>query len=895
MSKTFMKVPSGSTSTSAPVINTTNNTIATGATTNPTSPSPGNSTTVTPSNAYVHNTTNSPPSTKIEYGINFLPNFLDNFDVVTYHWKLFITSTENAAAGTVLTLANQVIIAESGVSELTIDKIEMHAFATPTVETGVGTATSIKFEIVEPAGASLIDQLYYQSLALGVGNFMTMPMFIQLSFRGRDPISGETVTQGSASGLDAYSWVWPISIGNVKANVTEVGTRYEFETIPYDNLAQSNTVFSLKNIAVLNKLTTFGQAMKDLQTKLNADAYEQLIENYNVSDTFQIIVDPILEKILLENPDKDKSSSRASDYIDFGKKTATFPQGASIDSIVNSLLVSTDTFQKAMQNAQTSAATPNPSNVETDQMKKLWRIITETKPIKYDQLRQDNAKAYTIYIVEYGLGVADVSSAQTGQTPDTKTASIKRFNEYIQKNILNKRYDYIFTGLNDQIIHLDLNMDFAYQAAVARFGGNYNDSALRDKGVKQKDMDQYTRVTKQLAETLQWINNAPPGTDTTSKIQQTQAAINTLNLGASTTTIANRYTTILNNAKPANKTNLTNQSAPISYNSDGTINNSTAQASLASAQSQAQSNAQTTPIFVSDVNTHSQASAAADKAQQALGKGKLRPIPYVETNQEKSVGSGIEPASNPGRARASSIFSQALYQSMGSLQDIKMTVKGDPYWLFPQPINPYQSALLYKSNMSPAAAIALIKNYTKPPTSSLNSVVNIFGSDNFIILRFRTPRTFNVTVGLNDPTPSSEPYDEVETFSGIYKVIELVSKFEMGKFTQELHCILDPVINLSDLDPLLKQIEQASGQSTITNTTSATSNAAIATIPSTAISQQPITGTNLLPGQSLNTANTIPNSIGPNTKGTSNIPSTTNYTPNQATAQALAQAGIKTI
>src|SRR5271166_5211719 len=76
----------------------------------PGTPAPG--TTSTP------NTGNSNPATVTpQTTLKFLPNLLDNYDVYTYHWKLFITSLENASAGTIFNLANQIVIAESGVSD----------------------------------------------------------------------------------------------------------------------------------------------------------------------------------------------------------------------------------------------------------------------------------------------------------------------------------------------------------------------------------------------------------------------------------------------------------------------------------------------------------------------------------------------------------------------------------------------------------------------------------------------------------------------------------------------------------------------------------------------------------------------------------------------------------
>jgi hypothetical protein len=74
----------------------------------------------------------------------------------------------------------------------------------------------------------------------------------------------------------------------------------------------------------------------------------------------------------------------------------------------------------------------------------------------------------------------------------------------------------------------------------------------------------------------------------------------------------------------------------------------------------------------------------------------------------------------------------------------------------------------------------------------------MYGADNFILLRFRTPRIFDVSD--ND----SDEFTEIETFSGIYKVITVKSRFEMGKFVQDLECILDPVINLKDISALVE-------------------------------------------------------------------------------------------
>lgn len=753
-------------------------------------------------NAFTHDPANvvASANTSNEFTFDFQSNILDNYDTYTYHWKLFITPLESAATGKVLDKDSQTIIAESGVSDLTIDKVEIHGIAVPSIEAGTGTQTTVKFEIVEPSGAGLLDKLFYQAVSLGIGNWLVMPCFLQLEFRGRDPKTAQSVINGGPSGLASLKWVWPIKLTNSKINVSTVGTRYEFDAIIYNELAQSNSYFGLQHNVVLKELTTFGKAMKDLENKLNADQYEKLIDNYSIPDTYKIVVDPILEGIPLALPDANKSTSRAGDYVDFNKKTASYNSGTAIDKIVDSLLGSTSAFQKKMQNSDTQSSQPKSSNQETDQMKKLWRVVTETRPIAYDMLRQDNAVAITIFIIEYDLGVTDVVAAQTGQTPETLPAAKKRMVEYIKKKIMNKKYNYIFTGLNDQIIALDLNMNYSFASALSRFGGIYYDSATKDIGVaNQNNAENEKKAAEQVRQTLQFVNNASTSDDVDGRIAQAKKAIADSKIDPAN---IQRYTTLLENAKPVQRTALTTaiqQAGGIASNG-----------SLSSAKKTATSLAKPTANglkFVSDVDASSQAAQNAFDIAQTNRKGKLRPIPYREGAHENNF-VGIDPASNAGRNRTSSIFATALYSTLdASLQTIKMTIKGDPYWLFPRSIGQEVKVLPYKASMSKDDAIKDIKSAQKLYPYS----VNMYGTDNFIVIRFRTPRVYNETTGVIDP------YTEVETFSGVYKVVTVVSKFDMGKFSQELTCILDPVINLSDF---LKDIENATKHQDPTTATS---------------------------------------------------------------------------
>jgi hypothetical protein len=592
--------------------------------------------------------------------------------------------------------------------------------------------------------------------------------------------------------LGQLKWIWPVKLTNAKANVTLVGTKYDFDAIVYDELAQSSSYFAIQHNVVLSGLTNFGNAMNDLKKKLNADQYEKLLDNYSIPDTYEIIVDPDLAKIKIAVPSSNKNTSRAGDFIDLDKKVASYNQGTGIDKIVDSLLGSSPEFQDFLQSSDTPTSEPKSAN-DAAPMRKLWRIVTETKPIAFDMLRQDNAVEITIYVVPYDIGLIETTPSQTAQTSETLIAARKRLSTYASREILKKKYNYIFTGLNDQIVSFDLNMNFSFAATLARFGGVFYDTAISDKGVSQQENAKNEQeASDKVRKTLQFINDPANANNADVEIAAARSSILATNISPE---LKSRYAKILEKAKPTDRVNFVTEIKEAGgLDADGELNRTRINAQSLASNNKSDLN------FISDIDIYSPAAQEAKKIAQSSRRGKLRPIPFREGVQETNLAFGLDPQSDAGRSRTASVFSTALYSTLdASLQQIKIVIKGDPFWLFPANIPGGTEVLNYKSNMDSGDAIELIKFGHKNNPGS----VNLFGTDNFIVIRFRTPRIYNETTGITDP------YSEVETFSGIYKVITIVSRFSSGKFTQELTCILDNLINLSDFPEFLRSIENA--------------------------------------------------------------------------------------
>jgi hypothetical protein len=746
---------------------------------------------VKPDNTYAHETNNtvvngsqSDNFDKINLNLQFQPNVLDSFDAVTYHFKLFITDPDTSSTGAVF------IIAESGVTDLTIDKVEIRSVTTPSIEGGTGVSTNIKFEIIEPSGAGLIDKMFYQSVALGIGNWAVMPVYLQLQFRGRDPLTSGP-DDGAPGSLASLKWLWSLKISRIKANVTHVGTRYEFEAIVYNDFAQSNAIFTLQHNVVLNNIETFSDAMKELQNKLNADQLLKLIDNYSIPDSFKIIVDPKISEYKITPGNKNTNSRRNDNFGEFDNKDATFQVGTAVDKIIDTLLAQTDEYQKSMLGAPTPGAEGLPMNEEQSQMKKFWRIITETRPLKFDARRQDIAKEFTIFVVEYDIGVLDSNVFQTSAPPITAAAQRKRLMTYVQKAILKKKYNYIFTGVNDQIINFDITINNAFANAQARFGGIYLNPFMADKGVvTHEHAKEEAQVTAALSRAISFQNNSKTANTAGAKaaMEDAKTAISSSNLTEET---KSRYRTLLEQSKPESRLNyLSTVQQSGGINNNGDLNTARTNATVLSKPvtervTEKQFN------FISDVNIKAANSKSAYTAYMENSKGKLRPVARIETLQDRQIGMGIESNSNSGIQKLSTMFSVALHSGLdSSLQKIKMTIKGDPFWVFPQPFKS-DNERLFNSLKSPGEAIDWIKNAHFRYVDS----ANIYGTDNFILIRFRTPQVFE---GANLENNADENSD-VETLSGIYKVNFITNRFEAGKFTQELDCMIDPEISILNI------------------------------------------------------------------------------------------------
>ena len=157
-----------------------------------------------------------------------------------------------------------------------------------------------------------------------------------------------------------------------------------------------------------------------------------------------------------------------------------------------------------------------------------------------------------------------------------------------------------------------------------------------------------------------------------------------------------------------------------------------------------------------------QSKGTESKAQAAnLGKSKVKKNPDLFNTLRGGSGDiGVE------QKIAESFHDAFINVTSADLVKINFTIMGDTYYLIDSGLSNYFVA-------ESSASTQLTEDGT----------MNYEGRDVYIYITFRTP------ADINERTGGFEFDEGVSPFSGIYRVIKVISKFEAGQFKQDLQCV----------------------------------------------------------------------------------------------------------
>ena len=390
-----------------------------------------------------------------------------------------------------------------GVPEYFINNFTMKSVIAPGEKTGNSNAFKFEWDIYEPYSMGLLLQsLQVASINAGYTNYINdTPFVLRLDFQGYDELGRN------------YAVIKPkffvLKIIGVKFSVNEGGSTYRMEGVPYNHQGFNDTVNTMFNDvkitagplgtveeALMTSNESLAKALNDIEEKLKASERIGVKDEYvidfplnsndftpndeykkNKSATVnpnapeEVVIKGAKTKVISQfdsNPigkskfgfDQTKGGNypmrkhgdtvdanglivRDNMTIDPKKRTFQFSQGQTLTAIINQIILSSEYAKAAM----------DPKN-KVDGYIKWWRIDVQIELLDLDPVTGDLARKYTYRVVPYLVHESIFSNPNTVSNYEPQTKKIV------------KRYDYIYTGQNVDVLKFDIQINNLFFAGI---------------------------------------------------------------------------------------------------------------------------------------------------------------------------------------------------------------------------------------------------------------------------------------------------------------------------------------------------------------------------------------------------------------------------------------------
>jgi hypothetical protein len=333
------------------------------------------------------------------------------------------------------------------------------------------TSLQNKFNITinEPNGSVLMDLIRSLALQQGIRNHLRAIYIIEISFPGRDVNTNQPREFSSV-------FRYPVTFTQFSAQITEKGTQYTIEAIEL-----SSSVHSILNGVARSRITfqgeTVGEVIEDMQNKLNQAElsawYTDLSSSVepngytfefgpNAQEWANFEIEQTTEGLDVRN----------ISMVD-GKIQFEMNPNSNIHDVIGVILRCTREFKQILtfDGGTGREAGHQPSNTTSDRLRTHYKVIPNVTFGEFDQLMMDYTRQITFRIVSFIHPEFVLDPSEYNSTMDDDGAQRSMIQNLRSQGLLRKRYDYIFTGKNTEVLNLDLKLDQAYFLLTAPFGG----------------------------------------------------------------------------------------------------------------------------------------------------------------------------------------------------------------------------------------------------------------------------------------------------------------------------------------------------------------------------------------------------------------------------------------
>ena len=414
---------------------------------------------------------------------NVTDNWMSTVDLGTYKWTFYIVNTavynnpsilgQNDTAA--LNSGGAVIISESGVTgSYALENLIMQSAIVPGDSNGSALPTGAVFEIYEPLGFSLLDRI----LAVGVNmgkpsNLFDQRYVLKLEFLGRDRNTGATKKFPG-------TFLYKTKITSIKGSLGPAGAKY-FLTVFFDiKASQTETVTPVDS--VVTAVTNVSNFASNLEKSLNNMEYklmrpQEIVAGYRPPRQYTVTLGSSTN--IKTDPTKgivafDLSTQPWAGTADTGTasgESANTENPDTRDIVINSETQLTQKIPDLIsRNVPSWSTYVNESRDSRFYTPYIYAEVTEELVPENDTTTNQQRKILHIVIhvgIDQTTPPSDASTTRSLQT----TPGIQR-TRFAGLDLV-KKYNYLYTGENTEIINFQLDIQNLFTVALSPAAGIY--------------------------------------------------------------------------------------------------------------------------------------------------------------------------------------------------------------------------------------------------------------------------------------------------------------------------------------------------------------------------------------------------------------------------------------
>jgi hypothetical protein len=401
------------------------------------------------------------PKESLKYSTKgFLGNALSSMPTATYYTRLSIchpTIVHNLA----LNNKKKIIIAETATTAIfAITDLEIFHVVSWNEHTRSAQGIGANITIVETHGAALLDYINKACRDLGIKTPKEATYLLEVMFNNGN---AENVEPGQS----AYYFVYPLMFENMHIGITEKGGQYRINaTEPGVSAYNGQVGPTIKNVSTI-AASSLGEWASGFQAFLNKCAQDEKdAKAHFVKDEYYIIIDNEWKDYKFSNTKSKENDQTTRSFKDNSKLVIQIAKGSRIPDILNSVMGATEEFQrvKTTEGGFMREMGTDGDMTNTKSIPEIFRLVCDMRFGDYDIKRKRYSRKYLYAFQSYKD--ATVYSGELATQFNNKDVMKERVTKLLKEQLLTKRYDYNFTGLNTEVLQFDINFDLTYFRSI---------------------------------------------------------------------------------------------------------------------------------------------------------------------------------------------------------------------------------------------------------------------------------------------------------------------------------------------------------------------------------------------------------------------------------------------